>query len=328
MDTSSQVSAHNDSEMEDASLGEIPTPSSWTVQDLGGDAPPPDMAHLWEEANKALGDLLVIKSPIDAHQWKLISEFSMALCQNDSEATESAKEAKAICNHSFQEAETHCSRAIREVEAQRASQAGSIQQSHYKAIQHLKEESIEERKGQLNFLSVCQTTFQGNPPEFRGMLVASCHILLGHAPTSHHISTSPEASPYQPGSTPGTSSPPMPELSPRPNWQCHSPDLMDALPLSGTASKATPKGPHTLKQWEITPLYKALTRSHLEAFNQDSSLVRETGEEYFWSHCPNFNNENTYDFTDIFWNMIATADVLGSTIYKITEAGSGQDELW
>ena len=69
VDTSSQVSAPKDAEMEDISLEEIPTPSSPTAEALGpnGDAPHPDAAHLWEEANRALGDLLAIKSSIDAH---------------------------------------------------------------------------------------------------------------------------------------------------------------------------------------------------------------------------------------------------------------------
>ena len=64
VDMSSQVSAPNDTEMEDASLEEIPTPSSPTAEAPGpsGDAPPTDAAHLWEEANKALGDLLTVKS--------------------------------------------------------------------------------------------------------------------------------------------------------------------------------------------------------------------------------------------------------------------------
>ena len=117
--TSSQVSAPNATEMENASLEEVPAPSSPTVEALGpcGDTPPPDAAHLWEEANKALGDLLVIKSSTDAHWQKLISEFGMALHQNDSEAMESAKEVKAICTHSIQEAETCCSIAIRKAEA-------------------------------------------------------------------------------------------------------------------------------------------------------------------------------------------------------------------
>ena len=114
--------------MEDASLEEIPTPSSPTAEAPGpsGDAPPSDVAYLWEEANKALGDLLAIKSSIDICQQKLISEFGMVLHQNDSKAMESIKEAKANCTHSIQEAEDCCSVAIREVEAQRVSQAISL----------------------------------------------------------------------------------------------------------------------------------------------------------------------------------------------------------
>ena len=207
------------------------------------------MAHLWEETNKALGDLLAIKSSIDAHLQKLVLEFSLALHQNDSETMESIKEAKAICACSIQEAKNCCSIAIKEAEIPRASQAVSIQQSHHKAVQHLEGESIEEeRKGQLNFLSVCQAALQASPLELHGMLVASCHILLGHAPVSHLFSIPQGASPLPPVSTPRTSSPPMPEHSPRPKQQHYSPDPTDASPLNGTTSQATSKAPSTLKQ--------------------------------------------------------------------------------
>ena len=167
VDTSSKVSTPDDAEMEDTSLEEIPAFSSLTVEPPGpiGDTPPPDAAHLWEEANKALGDLLAVKSSLDTHQQKLVSEFSMALHENDSKAMESIKEERATCTHSIQEAEDCCSTTIREAEIQRASQAISIQQSHHKAVQHLKEESIEEeRKSQLNFLSICQTALWASPP--------------------------------------------------------------------------------------------------------------------------------------------------------------------
>ena len=74
VDIASQVSALDATEMEDASLEEIPTPSSPTAEALGpsSDAPPTDVAHLQEEANKALGDLLKVKSSINAHQQKLV----------------------------------------------------------------------------------------------------------------------------------------------------------------------------------------------------------------------------------------------------------------
>ena len=215
VDTSSQVSTSDHAEMEDTSLEEIPDPSSSTAKAPGssGDAPPPDAAHLWEEANKPLGDLLAIKFSTDTHWQRLISEFGMALHQNDSETTESINEAKAICTHSIQEAEDCCSVAIREVEAQRAAQAISLQQSHHKTVQHLEEESIkEERKGQLNFLSVCQTALQVSPPEFCSTLIASYHVLLGHAPMSHLFSIPQGAQPFPPGSAPGLLPLPCPNI--------------------------------------------------------------------------------------------------------------------
>ena len=219
VNTSSQASALNAAKMEDTSLEEIPTPSSPTAEapEPSSDTPPTDVAHLQEEANKALEDLLMVKSSISAHWWKLVSEFSMAIHENDPETTESFKEAKAICAHSIQEVENCCSMVIREVEAQRASQVVSIQQSHHRAVQHLEEESIkEERKSQHNFHSACQAALRASPPEFHGTLLASYHILLGHAPMAHFFSIPQGAPPFPPGPAPGTSSPPMSGHSPRP----------------------------------------------------------------------------------------------------------------
>ena len=83
MDRSSQVSTLYDVEMEDPSLEEIPITSSPTAETLeaSSDAPPLDIAHLKEEANKALGDLLATKSLIGAHWQKLFSNFSMTLAK-------------------------------------------------------------------------------------------------------------------------------------------------------------------------------------------------------------------------------------------------------
>ena len=71
------------------------------------------------------------------------------------------------------------------------------------------------------------------------------------------------------------------------------------------------------------PLHKVLMRSHQEAFDQDTHLVRKMREEYFRNHCPNFNNKNTHDLTDVFQHMIETAGLLGSAIYEIQEVWTG-----
>ena len=186
-----------------------------------------------------------------------------------------------------------------EVEAWGASQASSIQQSHLKGIQHLEEETIEEKsKGQLNFLSACQATLEASRLESCGMLLASYQVVLGHTLMSHLFSIPHGAFPSQQGSSPSTYTVPRP--SPRPKQQHHSTDPMDISPLNEATSKATPEGPPSLKWQEITPLHKVLMRNHQEAFGQDTHMVRKMREEYFRNHCPNINNENTHDIMDIF----------------------------
>ena len=215
VDTSSQVSAPDKAEMAEASLEEIPTatsPTAKTPKPSGG-APPTDVGHLQEKANKALGELLTTKSSINTHQQKLVWELGTELCQNDSETTESIKEAKAICTcatqdaealcsatikeakatctHTIQEAKALCSMAIRDAEIWGASQAISLHQAHAKSIQCLEEQAIqEEGKSQLDFLLTCQATIQASPVELHSALVASYHVLMGQAPMSHPFNLS------------------------------------------------------------------------------------------------------------------------------------------
>ena len=75
------MSAPDDAEMGDTSLEEIPIASSPTAKtpEPSSGTPPSDATHLWEEANKALGELLVTKSSLDAHWQKLVWELGKAL---------------------------------------------------------------------------------------------------------------------------------------------------------------------------------------------------------------------------------------------------------
>ena len=91
------------------------------------------------------------------------------------------------------------------------------------------------------------------------MLVASYHVLLGHALMSHPFSLSQGASSSEQVSASMAPSSLAPEHSPGPKWQHPSPDLVDVLPPSGTMSKATPEGPPSSKQQEALPLHKVLS---------------------------------------------------------------------
>ena len=282
VDTSSQVSIPDNVEMDDPILEEIHASPSPLVKTLGpsGKAPSLDLIQPQEEANKALGHLLVIRSSINAHQRKQVSDFGMACHQNESETTEAIKEAKALCAHTIRDVETHktvliskakvwhvtcikeieddyacalaeaencCSTAIREAESWSASQAHSIQQSHAKDIQCLEAEAIEEeRRDCLAFLTACSTALRASPPETCGIMVTPFHLLLGNAPTSTLLSipmgvSPPEQEPVP--QTPPSSAPAVTRPSPRSKWQHNLPNQVEPLSPSETTSKVTPKEP-------------------------------------------------------------------------------------
>ena len=95
--------------MDNPTLEEIYASPSPPVETLGlsGEAPSLDVTQLQEEANKALGHLLVTRSSINACQRKQVSDFGMALHQNESEITKATKEAKALCAHTIRDVEAH-----------------------------------------------------------------------------------------------------------------------------------------------------------------------------------------------------------------------------
>ena len=172
----------------------------------------------------------------------------MELQQNDSEMAESIKDTRTICAHTtldakalcsatvkeakttctctIQDAEALCSAAIRDEETQGASQAGSLQWRHTKTIQHLEEQATQEKgKSQIDFLCACQAALQASPVELRGALVASYHILMGQAPTSHPFTLSQGASHIEqlsasvaPSSVPKCSLGPSGNTPPQTQW--------------------------------------------------------------------------------------------------------------
>ena len=222
----------------------------------------------------------------------------MELHQNGSKTAESTKEAKAICACTVQEAKTACSRAVREAETQGASQAESLHRQHAKMIKLLQEQvSQEECQSQADFLSTCQATLNASPMELRGALVASYHILMGHAPTFYLFTLSQGASPAEQPSAPSAPPSPAPEHSPRPKKQ---------------------------QKGLLAPNSK---RFHLGIRHSSTSLVKEARKEYFKRHSHNFTTEGTHDLSEVFRHMAKSTKLLGSSIYEIQEVCKGPDKL-
>ena len=110
VDTSSQVSTLDDVKMAEASQEGVPatiSPIAMTTRSRSI-TPPANVAELWENANKALEELLATKSSIGTHRWRAFWEVDMELCQNESEPAKSIKEARDICSHVTLDAEALC----------------------------------------------------------------------------------------------------------------------------------------------------------------------------------------------------------------------------
>ena len=125
--TSSQASlwavTPDDVEPIDQTLKEICTPTTLPAKTLGPGTGilPKNMVQLQKEVNKVLESLLMTRSSLDAHKRKQVLDFEMALHQNESEATEAIREAKALCGSTSREAHVCHTTLIRETEVQHAT---------------------------------------------------------------------------------------------------------------------------------------------------------------------------------------------------------------
>ena len=98
-----QVSIPDYAKLDDPTFEEILLPVK--TLGLGASILPGDVVQLQEEVGKALGCLLSTRSSLNACWRKQVSDFEMALCQNESKTTEAIKEAKTLCAHTTREAE-------------------------------------------------------------------------------------------------------------------------------------------------------------------------------------------------------------------------------
>ena len=113
--------------------------------------------HLQGEMNRIMGQLLMNKASMDAHQRKEVSDFQMALCHNKAQTTKIIREAetvhaaairevKACCTSLIHNAEATCTSTIRKAETTCMECTCALQQAHRDSIEDLEREIIEEEE--------------------------------------------------------------------------------------------------------------------------------------------------------------------------------------
>ena len=127
------------------------------------------------------------------------------------------KKAKTNRGCLVQDAKAACSKAICEVKAQKFSQTAIFHREHGKYMQDIEEQAIaEENRNCRNFLSVCHVILYHSPPQLKGALATSYHVLLGQTPPSPPLILPQKTSPMEEQPTTAASPPPVPKQSPRP----------------------------------------------------------------------------------------------------------------
>ena len=99
-------------------------------------------------------------------------------------------------------------------------------------------------------------------------------------------------------------------------WQCHSSGKEATRPATPT------KEPTHQKQKEGKFLV-GLKENCQEVFCRDFNLVWAMRQRYFEAHHPTFNQEGSHDLSDLFQEMITSANLLDSEIYEIQEIWTG-----
>ena len=61
-----------------------------------------------------------------------------------------------------------------------------------------------------------------------------------------------------------------------------------------------------------------------EGFGWDTNQVQVTRQTYFETHHPTFDQEESHNLLSLFWEMITSANLLESEIYKIQQVWTGQ----
>ena len=192
VDTSSQASM----EMAEASLEGIPTSISLIAAASRSESvtPPIDAMELWGIANKALEELLTTKASTDTHMQRAIWKLGIELHQKESQATESIKEAKAVCSWVTLDARTACSEVTLDAKTTCLAAVREAKTTQDHIIQEAK--------------AACSTAIRDvkarGPPRLshsKGSMVISCRIwrqVIKRGVEVKPTSSSPARLPYMP----------------------------------------------------------------------------------------------------------------------------------
>ena len=134
--------------------------------------------------------------------------------------------------------------------------------------------------------------------------------------------------PQAEGQPPATTSPkPRPKQSPQSKRQHSFTDAQRDTSIDESSPIASQEGPLSSKRGKNADWPSCLKPSHADAFNWDSSPMKEARSHYFATHPSDWVNSNTEDLSDIFRELAQGTGLLGESIHEIKWLWDGLEEL-
>ena len=153
------------------------------------------------------------------------------------------------------------------------------------------------------------------------------HVLWGQSPLSPP-SALPARAPLVGEQPPAAASPkPVPKWSPQPKRWHPLPELQGSTSMDETSPWAMQEGLSSSKRQEISIWFASLKPSDVEAFSQDSNIVKEARSHFFSNHSCNWVHDGTNDLTEIFKELAESTSLLGEALYEIQLSWTGPEEL-
>ena len=359
LDTSSQASA---AEME-ASMGSNPISISTTaaIHSSQSSSLITELSELQSDTHLAIHSMFTAKRSSDLEIQCAIRDFEASLHQLEAETTATNEKAKVTHSRKDLRAKVKCAKtmirakyayhmAIQEARVERCTELEESEAAYSKAIsenaathslkhatlcqehtEHMQELEMQalkaENKSCQHFLVAHQAVLHQAPPSLKENLHSSYSLLLG-PPLSSRQSLSLTPAPQverQPSST--ISLKLEPERSPLPKRQHSSMDAQEDTSMDEDFPTNLQEESSNSKKGRTANWLTSMRSECMDAFSQDSDLVKEARPHYFTTHPWDWICGNTEDLSDMFKGLAQEAGLLGESIFKIQWSWKGPEHL-
>ena len=182
----------------------------------------------------------------------------------------------------------------------------NVQQTsdHAKLMHELERWALDaENNSCQHFLLAHQTALSHAPQSIKEDLHSCYQILLGQSSSSWQC-TLPARVPQTDGQPPAITSPKQePKRSPLPKRQHSSNEAQGDMSADEDSPMASQEGPSSSKIGKMADWFSSLSPSCVDAFCQDSSLIKEARAHYFTTRPWDWAHSNMDNLSEIFWEL-------------------------